>query len=162
MVLPQDCQILTVRQLHSNERNRRFPCLCIKIRAQRGTGTHNVAGFTVGFLLHSVERLSPQLVVAHHAGETLHVEDLVHGRAPGAFSNHILPAAGTASCHRGKDRSHSKALVPGWGCPSTHLCLHSGSGGRGSSVHRKNNLCHCWQRSITTGRHSGAGPYEKI
>lgn len=112
MVLPQGCKILTVRQLHSNERNKCFPGLFIKIRAQRGTGTHNVAGFTVSFLLHSIERLSPQLVVAHYAGETLHVEDLVHGCAAGAFSNNILPAAGTASCHRGKGQQSRQAIVP--------------------------------------------------
>lgn len=63
-------------------------------------GTYDIAGFTVGFLLHCVERLSPQLVVAHHAGEALHVEDLVHGRAASAFPNNILPAAGTAACHQ--------------------------------------------------------------
>lgn len=57
----------------------------------------DIAGFTVGFLLHCVERLSPQLVVAHHAGEALHVEDLVHGRAASAFPNNILPTAGTAA-----------------------------------------------------------------
>lgn len=57
----------------------------------------NIAGFTVGFLLYCVERLPPQLVVAHHAGEALHVEDLVHGCAASAFPNNILPTASTAA-----------------------------------------------------------------
>lgn len=100
MVLLWDCQVLTLRQLYSNERNQCFQCLCIKIRVQTRMGTYNIAGFTVGFLLHCVERLSPQLVVAHHAGEALHMEDLVHGRAAGAFPNNILPTAGTAACHQ--------------------------------------------------------------
>lgn len=138
-------------------------------------GTHNVAGFTVGFLLHGIERLSPQLVVAHYAGETLHVEDLVHGCAASAFSNNVLPAAGTASCHQGKGQQSKQGRCPSCrGHPSTHPWLHGRPGGRGSPVHRKNNLCHCWQRSSSspihnlaqrssaTGRHSGAGPYEKI
>lgn len=73
-------------------------------------GTHNVAGFTVGFLLHGVERLSPQLALARYAGEALHMEDLVHGCATGAFSNNILPAAGTASCHQ-RERTRVKASL---------------------------------------------------
>lgn len=126
-------------------------------------GTHNVAGFTVSFLLHGIERLSPQLVVAHYAGETLHVEDLVHGCATGAFSNNILPAAGTASCHQ-RERTVVKAR------PSFQLqrrSLHSLMAtdqvrGTQQLSPQKNSLCHCWQRSSATGRPSGADPYEKI
>lgn len=160
MVLPQGCEILTVRQLHSNERNKCFPCLYIKNKAQRGMGTHNVAGFTVGFLLHGIERLPPQLAAALYAGETIHVEDLVHGCATSALSDNILPAAGTASC-RQRERTAVKARplsqLPGG--PSTHPWLVRGMW---QLSPQKNNLCYCWQRSSAPGRHSGAGPYEKI
>lgn len=69
-----------------------------------GLGTHvallqsiNVAGLAIGFLLHSVERLPAELVAADDAGETVHVEDLIHGSAACAFPNHILPTASTAA-----------------------------------------------------------------
>lgn len=69
-----------------------------------GLGAHgallqsiNIAGLAVGFLLHSVERLPAELVAADDAGETVHVEDLVHGGASGAFPNHIFPTACTAA-----------------------------------------------------------------
>lgn len=56
----------------------------------------DVAGLTVGFLLHGIEGLASELAAAGHAGETLHMENLVHCCAPGAFPDHILPTAGTA------------------------------------------------------------------
>lgn len=59
-------------------------------------GTHDVAGLAVGFPLHGVEGLASELAAAGHAGETLHVEHLVHRGAPSAFANHVLPTAGTA------------------------------------------------------------------
>lgn len=77
-----------------------FLCLCIEIWVQTRRDTYDIAGLAVGLLLHCVERLSPQLVVALNAGEALHVEDLVHGRAAGAFPNNVLPAARTATCHQ--------------------------------------------------------------
>lgn len=101
-VLPRDCQVLAASELHSNGKNQFFQCLSIKTRVQTRIGTYNVAGFTVGFLLHGIERLSPQLVVALHTGEAFHVEDLVHGCAASAFPNNILPTAGTAACHQTK------------------------------------------------------------
>lgn len=97
MVLPGDCQVLIVRQLYGSKRNQCFQCLRVKIMVKIIMDTYNIAGFTVGFLLHCIERLTPQLVVAHHAGEALHVEDLVHGCAASPFPNNILPTAGTAA-----------------------------------------------------------------
>ena len=61
-------------------------------------GTYNVAGLTIGLLLHGIERLSSELVVTDDAGEAIHVEDLIHGGASCPFSNHILPTASTAAC----------------------------------------------------------------
>lgn len=58
--------------------------------------TYDVAGLTVRLLLHGVERLATQLGAAGHAHEAVHVEDLVHGGAAGAFAHYILPTAGTA------------------------------------------------------------------
>lgn len=57
----------------------------------------NVAGLTVGFLLHSIEGLPSELVVADDAGETIHVEDLIHGSASCPFPNYIFPTASTAA-----------------------------------------------------------------
>lgn len=69
-----------------------------------GLGAHtallqgiNVAGLAVGFLLHGVEGLSPELVVADDARETIHMEDLVHGSASCPFPNDIFPTASTAA-----------------------------------------------------------------
>lgn len=69
-----------------------------------GLGTHaallqgvNVAGLTVGFLLHSIEGLPSKLVATDDAGKTFHVEDLIHGSASCAFSNYIIPTASTAA-----------------------------------------------------------------
>lgn len=59
--------------------------------------TYDVAGLTVGFLLHSIEGLPSELVAADDARETVHVEDLVHGSASCAFPDHILPTASTAA-----------------------------------------------------------------
>lgn len=58
--------------------------------------TYDVAGLTEGLLLHGVERLAAQLAAAGHADEAVHVEDLVHGGAAGAFTHHVLSAAGAA------------------------------------------------------------------
>lgn len=57
----------------------------------------NVAGLTVGFLLHGVEGLPPELAVADDARETIHMEDLVHGSASCPFPNDIFPTASTAA-----------------------------------------------------------------
>lgn len=69
-----------------------------------GLGAHaallqgiNVAGLTVSFLFHGIEGLSPELVAADDAGETVHVEDLIHGSASCPFPNDILPTASTAA-----------------------------------------------------------------
>lgn len=75
--------------------------------------THNIARLTVGLLLHGEERLAAQLGVAGHADEAVHVEDLVHGGAAGAFTHHILPTAGTTTCRqeakdRRRDENHKK------------------------------------------------------
>lgn len=59
--------------------------------------THDVAGLAVRLLLHGIERLSSELDVADHAGEAIHVEDLVHGGASRPFSNDVFPTAGTAA-----------------------------------------------------------------
>lgn len=60
-------------------------------------GTYNVAGFTIRFLLHRVERLASELVATCHAGKTFHVEHLVHGGASSAFPDNVLTATGTAA-----------------------------------------------------------------
>lgn len=57
----------------------------------------NVAGLTIGLLLHGIERLSSELVVTDDAGEAIHVEDLIHGSASCPFPNHVLPTASTAA-----------------------------------------------------------------
>lgn len=69
-----------------------------------GLGAHaallqgvDVAGLTVGFLLHSIEGLPTKLVVADDAGETVHMEDLVHGSASCPFPNDVFPTASTAA-----------------------------------------------------------------
>lgn len=69
-----------------------------------GLGAHtalfqgvNVAGLTVGFLLHGIEGLSSELVVADDAGKTIHVEDLIHGGASCPFPNYVFPTASTAA-----------------------------------------------------------------
>lgn len=75
--------------------------------------THNIARLTEGLLLHGEERFAAQLGVAGHADEAVHVEDLVHGGAAGAFAHHILPTAGTTTCRqeakdRWRDENHKK------------------------------------------------------
>lgn len=57
----------------------------------------DVAGLAVSFLLHRIEGLSPELVVADDAGETIHMEDLIHGSASCPFPNHIFSTASTAA-----------------------------------------------------------------
>lgn len=57
----------------------------------------NVAGLTVGFLLHRIEGLPSELVVADDAGKAIHVEDLIHGGASGSFPDYIFPTASTAA-----------------------------------------------------------------
>lgn len=57
----------------------------------------NVAGLAVCLLLHGIERLSSELDVTDHAGEAIHMEDLVHGGASRSFSNYVFPTAGTAA-----------------------------------------------------------------
>lgn len=61
--------------------------------------THNVARLTVSLLLHSIERFPSQLAAAGHAHEAVHMEDLIHGSAASAFTNHVLPTARTAACN---------------------------------------------------------------
>lgn len=59
--------------------------------------TYDVAGLTVGFLLHRIEGLPSELVVTDDAGKTIHVEDLIHGSASCTFSYYIFPTASTAA-----------------------------------------------------------------
>lgn len=66
-------------------------------RRRPNVPTHDVAGLAVRLLLHGIERLSSELDVADHAGEAIHVEDLVHGGASRPFSNDVFPTAGTAA-----------------------------------------------------------------
>lgn len=106
-------------------------CTIKTSRQKKPTSTYNIAGFTVGFLLYCVERLPPQLVVAHHAGEALHVEDLVHGCAASAFPNNILPTASTAACHQKKGTWVSASSHPQYSCM---LPLYSRQHERGSSA----------------------------
>lgn len=80
-------------------------CAHIKLHAKSPNegfeGTHvtyNIARLAVGLLLHSVEGFATQLGAAGHADEAVHVEDLVHGSAAGAFTHYVLSTAGTASC----------------------------------------------------------------
>ena len=63
---------------------------------ERTEVTHNIARLTVRLLLHSVEGLATQLGAAGHADKAVHMEDLVHGSAAGAFTHHVLSTAGTA------------------------------------------------------------------
>lgn len=60
--------------------------------------THNVTTLTVTLLLQRVERLPPQAGVAGDAGETLHVEHLLHGDAAAAVPDHVIAAASAATC----------------------------------------------------------------
>lgn len=69
-----------------------------------GLGAHtalfqgiDVAGLAVGFLLHGVEGLPPELVVADNASKTIHVEDLIHGSASCPFPNYVFPTASTTT-----------------------------------------------------------------
>lgn len=69
-----------------------------------GLGAHtallqgiDVAGLTVGFLLHGVEGLSSELVAADDAGKTIHMEDLIHGGASRPFPDDVFPTASTAA-----------------------------------------------------------------
>lgn len=57
---------------------------------------YNIARLTVRLLLHGVEGLATQLGAAGHAHKAVDVEDLIHGGAAGAFSDHVLPTAGTS------------------------------------------------------------------
>lgn len=57
----------------------------------------NVAGLTVGFLLHRIEGLPSELVVADDTSKTIHVEDLIHGSASSPFPHYIFPTASTAA-----------------------------------------------------------------
>lgn len=57
----------------------------------------DVAGLAVGLLLHGVERLSSELDTTDHAGEAIHMEDLIHGGASCSFSNYVFPTVGTAA-----------------------------------------------------------------
>lgn len=60
--------------------------------------THNVTTLTVTLLFQRVERLPPQPGMAGDAGETLHVEHLLHGDAAAAVSDHVLTTASAAPC----------------------------------------------------------------
>lgn len=69
-----------------------------------GLGAHtallqgiNIAGLTVGLLLHCIERLPTELVAADDTGETIHVEHLIHGSASCTFPNYIFPTTSTAT-----------------------------------------------------------------
>lgn len=65
---------------------------------ERIGSTHDVARLTISFFLHGEEGLAAQLGAAGHADEAVHVEDLVHGSAAGAFTYDVLSAARTAAC----------------------------------------------------------------
>lgn len=65
---------------------------------ERINNTHDVARLTIRFFLHGKERLATQLGAAGHADEAVHMEDLVHGSAAGAFTYDVLSAACTAAC----------------------------------------------------------------
>lgn len=65
---------------------------------ERINNTHDVARLTIRFFLHGEEGLATQLGAAGHADEAVHMEDLVHGGAAGAFTYHVLSAACTAAC----------------------------------------------------------------
>lgn len=85
----------------------------LNLQSSGQKATHDIARLTVGLLLHGEERLAAQLGVAGHADEAVHVEDLVHGGAAGAFTHHVLPTAGTATCRQGaedrrRDENHKK------------------------------------------------------
>ena len=101
--------------------------------------TYNVAGLTVGFLLHSVEGLPSELVAADDARETIHVEDLVHGSASCAFPNHIFPTASTAAWKRkGTDCKNTQGTLSAllyktaWG--RERMCSVGGSSSRTTAV----------------------------
>lgn len=64
----------------------------------------DVAGLTVGFLLHRIEGLPSELVVTDDAGKTIHVEDLIHSSASCPFPNYVFPTASTAA----------KVFIGGW------------------------------------------------
>lgn len=85
----------------------------LNLQSSGQKATHNIARLAVGLLLHGEERLAAQLGVAGHADKAVHVEDLVHGGAAGAFTHHVLPTAGTTTCRQGaedrqRDENHKK------------------------------------------------------
>ena len=59
--------------------------------------SHNVTVLAVALLVQGVERLPAETGVAGDAGETLHVEHLLHGDAAAAVAQDVVPAAGTAT-----------------------------------------------------------------
>lgn len=73
-------------------------CVCVCTQGVKDH-THNVARLTVSLLVHSVEGFASQLAAAGHAHKAVHMEDLIHGSAASAFTNHILPTARTATCN---------------------------------------------------------------
>lgn len=59
--------------------------------------TDNVAALAVTLLVQGVEGLPSQAGVAGDAGETLHMEHLLHGNAAAAVTHHVVAAAGAAA-----------------------------------------------------------------
>ena len=59
--------------------------------------SHNVTVLAVALLVQGIERLPPETGMAGDAGETLHVEHLLHGDAATAVAQDVVPAAGTAT-----------------------------------------------------------------
>lgn len=59
--------------------------------------TDDVAALAVTLLVQGVEGLTSQAGVAGNAGETLHVEHLLHGNAAAAVTHHVVAAACTAA-----------------------------------------------------------------
>lgn len=59
--------------------------------------TYNVTTLTVTLLVEGVEGLASETGVAGDAGETLHVEHLLHGDAAAAVTDHVVTAPGTAT-----------------------------------------------------------------
>lgn len=59
--------------------------------------TDDVAALAVTLLVQGVERLPSQAGVAGDAGETLHVEHLLHSDAAAAVTHHVVATAGAAA-----------------------------------------------------------------
>lgn len=74
---------------------------------------YDVARLTVRLLLHSIERFAAQVGAAGHADEAVDVENLVHGRAAGALTHHILSTACTASWVEEEERRLRKDQLKG-------------------------------------------------